>query len=85
MLEYQMPTASASLAKVFGAFDANKERFKIEDYSVSQTTLDQVSASYCKTTPCSFSLFTSLQTFIMVFYPLNNLCWLPLHVLYLLL
>ncbi|XP_071800403.1 phospholipid-transporting ATPase ABCA1-like isoform X2 [Asterias amurensis] len=48
MLEYQMPTASASLAKVFGAFDANKQRFKIEDYSVSQTTLDQVFINFAK-------------------------------------
>ena len=42
MLEYQMPTASTSLAQVFGVFGANKERFLIEDYSVCQTTLDQV-------------------------------------------
>ena len=43
MLEYQMPSASVSLAKIFGTFDDNKQRFRIEDYSVSQTTLDQAS------------------------------------------
>ncbi|XP_038055942.1 retinal-specific phospholipid-transporting ATPase ABCA4-like [Patiria miniata] len=48
MLEYQMPSASASLAKLFGAFDANKQRFCIEDYSVSQTTLDQVFINFAK-------------------------------------
>ncbi|XP_022109857.1 ATP-binding cassette sub-family A member 1-like [Acanthaster planci] len=48
MLEYQMPSTSASLAKVFGAFDANKQRFNIEDYSVSQTTLDQVFINFAK-------------------------------------
>ncbi|XP_022097183.1 ATP-binding cassette sub-family A member 1-like isoform X2 [Acanthaster planci] len=48
MLEYQMPTASTSLAKVFGVFGANKERFLIEDYSVCQTTLDQVFINFAK-------------------------------------
>ncbi|XP_038069738.1 phospholipid-transporting ATPase ABCA1-like isoform X2 [Patiria miniata] len=48
MLEYQMPTASTSLAKVFGVFGANKERFMIEDYSICQTTLDQVFINFAK-------------------------------------
>lgn len=39
-LQYQI--ASSSLARIFQLVVANKERLSIEDYSVSQTTLDQV-------------------------------------------
>lgn len=40
-LQYEI--ASSSLARIFQLVVANKERLSIEDYSVSQTTLDQVS------------------------------------------
>lgn len=43
-LQYEI--AAASLARVFQLVMANKERLNIEDYSVSQTTLDQVSSNY---------------------------------------
>lgn len=39
-LQYEISTSS--LAKIFQVVLANKERLNIEDYSVSQTTLDQV-------------------------------------------
>lgn len=39
-LQYEI--ASSSLARIFQLVVANKERLSIEDYSVSQTTLDQV-------------------------------------------
>lgn len=39
-LQYEM--ASSSLARIFQLVVANKERLSMEDYSVSQTTLDQV-------------------------------------------
>lgn len=39
-LQYEI--AAASLARVFQLVMANKENLNIEDYSVSQTTLDQV-------------------------------------------
>lgn len=39
-LQYKI--ASSSLARIFQLVVANKERLSIEDYSVSQTTLDQV-------------------------------------------
>ncbi|MGH0166632.1 UNVERIFIED_CONTAM: hypothetical protein FKN15_051339 [Acipenser sinensis] len=38
-LQYQIP--SSSLAKIFQLVVSNKEKLNIEDYSVSQTTLDQ--------------------------------------------
>ena len=39
-LQYEI--ASSSLARIFQLVVANRERLSIEDYSVSQTTLDQV-------------------------------------------
>lgn len=43
MLQYQLPTSLTSLARIFSLLSKNKEALSIEDYSVSQTTLDQVS------------------------------------------
>lgn len=43
MLQYQLPSSPSSLAKIFSILSQNKKRLHIEDYSVSQTTLDQVS------------------------------------------
>lgn len=39
-LQYEI--ASSSLARIFQLVLANKDRLNIEDYTVSQTTLDQV-------------------------------------------
>uniref|UniRef100_A0A670KEM8 ATP binding cassette subfamily A member 1 n=1 Tax=Podarcis muralis TaxID=64176 RepID=A0A670KEM8_PODMU len=50
MLQYQLPSSQSSLARIFSILSQNKKRFHIEDYSVSQTTLDQVSFSYLKST-----------------------------------
>ncbi|TNN88422.1 Retinal-specific ATP-binding cassette transporter [Liparis tanakae] len=46
-LQYEI--ASSSLARIFQLVVANKERLSIEDYSVSQTTLDQVFVNFAKT------------------------------------
>lgn len=43
-LQYEI--ASSSLARIFQLVVANKDRLSIEDYSVSQTTLDQVWMTY---------------------------------------
>ncbi|KAK7158970.1 hypothetical protein R3I94_005341 [Phoxinus phoxinus] len=45
-LQYEI--AAASLARIFQLVLTNKERLNIEDYSVSQTTLDQVFVSFAK-------------------------------------
>lgn len=42
MLQYQLPSSLTSLAHIFSILAKNKEALRIEDYSVSQTTLDQV-------------------------------------------
>ncbi|XP_036410765.1 retinal-specific phospholipid-transporting ATPase ABCA4-like [Megalops cyprinoides] len=45
-LQYEI--ASSSLARIFQLLVANKERLNIEDYSVTQTTLDQVFVNFAK-------------------------------------
>lgn len=43
MLQYQVPSSvHTSLADIFGHIERVREEMSIEDYSVSQTTLDQV-------------------------------------------
>lgn len=42
MLQYQLPSSLSSLARIFSILSKNKKQLHIEDYSVSQTTLDQV-------------------------------------------
>ncbi|XP_062844042.1 retinal-specific phospholipid-transporting ATPase ABCA4 isoform X2 [Trichomycterus rosablanca] len=45
-LQYQI--SSSSLARVFQLLTANKDKLNIQDYSVSQTTLDQVFVNFAK-------------------------------------
>lgn len=47
-LQYQFPSQDLLLSSVFGHLEANRKIFKIEDYSVSQTTLDQVFINFAK-------------------------------------
>ncbi|XP_053559159.1 phospholipid-transporting ATPase ABCA1-like [Bombina bombina] len=47
-LQYQLPASAVTLSKVFRAFTENKKTLNIEDYSVSQTTLDQVFVNFAK-------------------------------------
>ncbi|KAM4586967.1 phospholipid-transporting ATPase ABCA1b isoform 3-T3 [Fundulus diaphanus] len=48
MLQYQLPSSLTSLAHIFSIFAKNKDTLKIEDYSVTQTTLDQVFVNFAK-------------------------------------
>ncbi|CAN0136022.1 unnamed protein product [Lampetra fluviatilis] len=48
MLQYQLPSAESSLAKIFNLLALRKEELNVEDYSVSQTTLDEVFVSFAK-------------------------------------
>ena len=45
LLQYSIPSSSTPLASVFGQLEQAMVQFPIEDYSVSQTTLDQVCQS----------------------------------------
>ncbi|XP_072366635.1 retinal-specific phospholipid-transporting ATPase ABCA4 isoform X1 [Scyliorhinus torazame] len=46
MMQYQL--SSSSLSKIFHLLISNKEQLKIEEYSVAQTTLDQVFVNFAK-------------------------------------
>ena len=45
---YQVSSEGTSWASVFGTMERAKERFGIEDYSVSQTTLEQVFLNFAR-------------------------------------
>ncbi|KAJ8408338.1 hypothetical protein AAFF_G00257520 [Aldrovandia affinis] len=48
VLQYQLPSQTCSLAHVFDVLSNNGEELGIADYSVSQTTLDQVFVNFAK-------------------------------------
>ncbi|XP_058874656.1 phospholipid-transporting ATPase ABCA1-like [Acipenser ruthenus] len=48
MLQYQLPSSLSSLGRLFSILSKNKSQLRIEDYSVSQTTLDQVFVNFAK-------------------------------------
>ncbi|XP_027628464.1 ATP-binding cassette sub-family A member 1 isoform X1 [Tupaia chinensis] len=48
MLQYQLPSSLSSLARIFSILSQSKKQLHIEDYSVSQTTLDQVFVNFAK-------------------------------------
>lgn len=41
-LQYQLPHTEGALASIFSQFTKHQQALCVEDYSVSQTTLDQV-------------------------------------------
>ncbi|XP_046904791.1 phospholipid-transporting ATPase ABCA1-like isoform X1 [Hypomesus transpacificus] len=47
-LQYQLPHSEGALATIFSQFTTHQERLAVEDYSVSQTTLDQVFVNFAK-------------------------------------
>ncbi|KAK3526537.1 hypothetical protein QTP70_030758 [Hemibagrus guttatus] len=48
LLQYQLPSSLSSLAHIFSILAKHKDFLQIEDYSVSQTTLDQVFVNFAK-------------------------------------
>ncbi|XP_066551415.1 ATP-binding cassette, sub-family A (ABC1), member 7 isoform X2 [Amia ocellicauda] len=48
VLQYQLPSRACPLASIFAVLSQNRQRLGIEDYSVSQTTLDQVFINFAK-------------------------------------
>ena len=47
-LDFQIPDADVPLAQVFGAMERAKNEYHVEDYSVHQTTLEQVFLTFTK-------------------------------------
>ncbi|NWY44969.1 ABCA1 protein, partial [Sylvia atricapilla] len=68
LLQYHLPASVTSLATVFSLLAANRGPCHIEDYSVSQTTLDQVTgeAGVRVWWPCPMGLFL-IMLFLQVF------------------
>ncbi|XP_050403065.1 phospholipid-transporting ATPase ABCA1 isoform X2 [Patella vulgata] len=48
MVQYQLGTANLSLSRLFDILESARHEYYIEDYSVSQTTLDQVFINFAK-------------------------------------
>ena len=42
MLEYEIPSESSQLATIFELLEAQRDRLGLQDYSVYQTTIEQV-------------------------------------------
>ncbi|KAM9836585.1 phospholipid-transporting ATPase ABCA1 [Aulostomus maculatus] len=47
-LQYQLPYTQGALANIFSQFTSHQQRLGVEDYSVSQTTLDQVFVNFAR-------------------------------------
>uniref|UniRef100_A0A667Y439 P-type phospholipid transporter n=1 Tax=Myripristis murdjan TaxID=586833 RepID=A0A667Y439_9TELE len=47
-LQYQLPCTEGALANIFSQFTTHQQRLSVEDYSVSQTTLDQVFVNFAR-------------------------------------
>ncbi|XP_058480898.1 phospholipid-transporting ATPase ABCA1-like isoform X2 [Solea solea] len=47
-LQYQLPYAEGALATIFSQLTSHQQRLGVEDYSVSQTTLDQVFVNFAR-------------------------------------
>lgn len=69
MLQYQLPSSLTSLARIFSLLSKNKEALSIEDYSVSQTTLDQVSKPTCGAAIHLIVIFSSSKDLFLMSTP----------------
>ncbi|XP_014062403.2 phospholipid-transporting ATPase ABCA1 [Salmo salar] len=47
-LQYQLPLSKGALVSIFSQFTTHQQRLGVEDYSVSQTTLDQVFVNFAR-------------------------------------
>ena len=47
-LQFLLPMMSVSLSQVFAAIELSKKSLRIEDYSLSQTTLEQVFIGFAR-------------------------------------
>lgn len=48
LFEYILPFETTKLSEIFGKIEKNRENLKLKDYSVSQTTLDQIFVNFAK-------------------------------------
>lgn len=55
LVHYHLPESGQSWGRIFGLMESAKNKYQIEDYSVGQTTLEQVSMFYRYV--CAYSMF----------------------------
>jgi ATP-binding cassette, subfamily A (ABC1), member 1 len=48
LFEFVLPFSSSKLSHIFGKIERNRSKFDINDYSVNQTTLDQIFVNFAK-------------------------------------
>jgi Trk-type K+ transport system membrane component len=66
LVHYHLPESGQSWARIFGLMESAKNKYQIEDYSVGQTTLEQVKLFfffyYCLYSTCTFCLTDYFET-----------------------
>lgn len=48
MLTYYLPDRSMPWSKMFGVMEKAKEKYPVDDYNISQTTLEQIFLQFTK-------------------------------------
>ena len=48
LFEYLLPFSSTKLSQIFGTIEKNRDQLNLKDYSVTQTTLDQIFVNFAK-------------------------------------
>uniref|UniRef100_A0AAR2JFK1 ABC transporter domain-containing protein n=1 Tax=Pygocentrus nattereri TaxID=42514 RepID=A0AAR2JFK1_PYGNA len=61
-LQYQIPHTEGALSHIFSEFSKHQQALGVEDYSVSQTTLDQVTHTHTHIERITHSTFTQVRT-----------------------
>ena len=59
LFEYVLPFKSTKISQIFGIIEKNRETLNLKDYSVTQTTLDQIFVNFAKSQ--SEEAFTDTQ------------------------
>ena len=62
MVHYHLPESGQTWARIFGLMEGAKSKYQIEDYSVGQTTLEQVSDKPSIKLASKVQVFTTLFT-----------------------
>lgn len=48
ILTFYIPLSSIKWSQIFGLMESNRDRLNIEDYSISQTTLEEIFLEFAK-------------------------------------
>ena len=73
LFEYILPFNSTKLSQIFGTIEKNREILNIKDYSVTQTTLDQIFVNFAKSQNEEAFADTQIETNFEIQNTLSNL------------